>query len=134
MGTTAVRARLPIATAAALVACTVITPSAAQQAPAAPQPRPAAPRGSAASPQFPAGYKGPRLGGHPDLNGMWQAFVTANIDLQDHEAQAGPHTELMGAYGGGPRASPTSQAAKNPTSPTRSRGRRRTPPTGPRST
>ena len=36
--------------------------------------------------------------GHPDLNGLWQAFVTANIDLQDHEAQAssGRHQHLGG--------------------------------------
>ena len=47
-------------------------------------------------------YKAPRLAGHADLNGVWQAFVTANWDLQDHEAQAGPHPELMGAYGAGP--------------------------------
>ena len=40
--------------------------------------------------------------GHPDLNGIWQALVTANWDLQDHEAQPGPHPEIMGAYGGGP--------------------------------
>src|SRR5213596_3000648 len=40
--------------------------------------------------------------GHPDLNGIWQAFVTANWDLQDHAAQPGPHPEIMGAYGGGP--------------------------------
>src|SRR6266550_3414287 len=40
--------------------------------------------------------------GHPDLNGIWQALVTANWDLQDHEAQSGPHPEVMGAYGAGP--------------------------------
>jgi hypothetical protein len=40
--------------------------------------------------------------GHPNLNGIWQAFVTANLDLQDHEAQPGPHPELTGAYGAGP--------------------------------
>ena len=40
--------------------------------------------------------------GHPDLNGIWQAFVTANWDVQDHDAQPGPHPEVMGAYGGGP--------------------------------
>src|SRR6266853_4718599 len=39
---------------------------------------------------------------HPDLNGIWQAFVTANFALQDHEAQPGPHPELMGAYGAEP--------------------------------
>jgi hypothetical protein len=47
-------------------------------------------------------YKAPRAAdGHPDLNGIWQAFGTANWDLQDHEAQAGAHPELMGAYGAG---------------------------------
>src|SRR5262245_3786338 len=43
-----------------------------------------------------------RLDGHPDLNGLWQAMVTANWDLQDHDAQPGPHPEIMGAYGAGP--------------------------------
>src|SRR5262245_46783069 len=48
-------------------------------------------------------YRAPRAaGGHPDLNGIWQAFTTANWDLLDHEAQAGPHPELMGVYGAGP--------------------------------
>jgi hypothetical protein len=55
-----------------------------------------------ASGQFPP-YTPPRtMGGHPDLNGIWQALVTANWDLQDHEAQSGPFPELMGAYGAGP--------------------------------
>ena len=53
--------------------------------------------------QFPAAYRPPRAAdGHPDLNGIWQAFVTANWDIQDHEAQRGPHPELTGAYGAGP--------------------------------
>ncbi len=48
-------------------------------------------------------YKAPRLAdGHPDLNGVWQAFVTANVDLQDHEARPGAHPELLGAYGAEP--------------------------------
>src|SRR6266487_5488412 len=52
--------------------------------------------------QFPS-YRAPRLAdGHPDLNGIWQAMVTANWDLQDHDAQPGPHPEIMGAYGAGP--------------------------------
>ena len=53
--------------------------------------------------QFPATYRAPRLAdGRPDLNGIWQALVTANWDLQDHEAQSGPHPELSGAYAAGP--------------------------------
>jgi len=57
----------------------------------------------AAGPQFPAGYRSARAAdGHPDLNGIWQAMVTANWDLEDHEAQPGPHPELNGAYGAGP--------------------------------
>jgi hypothetical protein len=53
--------------------------------------------------QFPSSYRAPRLAnGHPDLNGIWQALVTANWDLQDHEAQPGPHPELSGAYAAGP--------------------------------
>ena len=52
--------------------------------------------------QFPA-YRAPRAAdGKADLNGIWQAFVTANIDVLDHEAQPGPHPEIMGAYGAWP--------------------------------
>jgi hypothetical protein len=40
--------------------------------------------------------------GHADLNGIWQALVSANWDLLDHEAQSGPHPEITGAYGAGP--------------------------------
>ena len=55
----------------------------AAQSTAGQQPPPAAP--------FPP-YRAPHMAdGHPDLNGIWQAFVTANIDVQDHEAQPGPH-------------------------------------------
>jgi hypothetical protein len=78
-----------------VLACSIIailgfavTPSFAQQ--------------PAANGQFPA-YRPSRMAdGHPDLNGIWQAFVTANWDLQDHEPQAGPHPEIMGVYGAGP--------------------------------
>ena len=60
-------------------------------------------RRPAAAPQFPAGYRPARAAdGHPDLNGIWQAMVTANWNLEDHEAQPGPHPELSGAYGAGP--------------------------------
>ena len=45
----------------------------------------------------------PRMAdGHPNLNGIWQALGTADYNLEDHEAQAGPHPELMGAYSGEP--------------------------------
>jgi len=48
--------------------------------------------------QFPP-YRAPRTAdGTPDLNGIWQAFVTADIDVQDHDAQAGPRPDMMGAY------------------------------------
>jgi hypothetical protein len=52
--------------------------------------------------QFPP-YDAPRTAdGKPDLNGIWQAFVTADIDVEDHDAQAGPHPEILGAYGAWP--------------------------------
>jgi hypothetical protein len=48
-------------------------------------------------------YRAPRTAdGHPDLNGIWQSFTTANWDIQDHEAQPGPHPEIMATYGAGP--------------------------------
>src|SRR5216684_4310978 len=60
-------------------------------------------------------YKAPRLAdGHPDLNGLWQAFVTANIDLDDHEAQSGPHPELLGAYGGWPAGQSIVEGGESP--------------------
>src|SRR5438552_2917124 len=71
-----------------------VMPLAGQQRAAQPQSRPEV--------AFPS-YKAPRMAdGHPDLNGNWQALVSADWDLQDHEAQPGPHPEIMGAYGGGP--------------------------------
>ena len=52
--------------------------------------------------QFPP-YKAPRAAdGKADLNGIWQALVPANIDVLDHDAQPGPHPEIMGAYGAWP--------------------------------
>jgi hypothetical protein len=39
--------------------------------------------------------------GKPNLNGVWQAFTTANWDIQDHPAYAGPMWE-MGAIGAAP--------------------------------
>ena len=40
--------------------------------------------------------------GKPNLNGIWQAFNTANWDILAHEAQAGPRPALMGAWGAQP--------------------------------
>jgi hypothetical protein len=62
---------------------------------------PAAAQGTAASP-FPS-YNPPKTAdGRPDLSGIWQAFTTANIDIEDHAAREGPFPHLMGAYGGEP--------------------------------
>ena len=46
-------------------------------------------------------YRAQRLPGttNPDLNGIWQAFTTANWDLQDHGAEAGPFHPLLGIWG-----------------------------------
>jgi hypothetical protein len=65
---------------------------------AAGQQRPA-PATNASFPTYGAPH---RADGHPDLSGIWQALVTANWDLQDHEAQSGDHPEVMGVYGAGP--------------------------------
>src|SRR5262249_37579174 len=48
-----------------------------------------------------APYRAPRLNGHPDLNGVWQAMNTANWDLLDHPAQPGPMSQT-GAIGAVP--------------------------------
>ena len=43
--------------------------------------------------------KGPRMtDGKPNLNGVWEAITTANWDIQDHSAAAGPMWQL-GAIG-----------------------------------
>src|SRR5689334_6162328 len=47
-------------------------------------------------------YKAPPTAdGKPDLNGIWQAVNTANWDLQDHSAAAGP-VATLGAAGAVP--------------------------------
>jgi len=69
--------------------------------------------------QFPP-YKPARLpDGHPDLNGYWQSMVSADWDLQDHEAQPGPKPEINGVYGAGPADKVSSRAAKYRTVPKR---------------
>ena len=49
-------------------------------------------------------YRAPRLPGtsHPDLTGIWQAFVTANWNLEDHSAEAGPLPTMLGMWGAQP--------------------------------
>ena len=49
-------------------------------------------------------YVAPRLPGtsHPDLSGIWQAFTTANWDIQDHGADPGPFPRLLGVWGAQP--------------------------------
>lgn len=36
----------------------------------------------------------PRMGGKPNLNGIWESLSTANWDLQDHSAYAGPMLQM----------------------------------------
>ena len=45
--------------------------------------------GQAAAPKIPR-----MAGGKPDFNGIWQSLSTANWDLQDHSAYAGPMWEM----------------------------------------
>ena len=49
-------------------------------------------------------YQAPRFVGtkNPDLNGVWQAFTTANYDIQDHPARPGPFPAMLGAWGSEP--------------------------------
>lgn len=94
------------ATVGIAFAVLVVVPAAGQQA--APQQPAAAQSGQSAGQhaldtgQFPP-YKPARMpDGHPDLNGYWQALVSADWDLQDHDAQSGPKPEINGVYGAGP--------------------------------
>jgi len=49
--------------------------------------------------QAPAAYKAPRTAdGKPDLNGIWEAVNTANWNIQDHPAAAGPLPALGAAF------------------------------------
>jgi hypothetical protein len=52
--------------------------------------------------QAPAAVMARTEDGRPDLSGVWQAFTTANWDIEAHEAQPGPHPQIMGAWGAMP--------------------------------
>jgi hypothetical protein len=89
-----------IALAAALL-LSAARPVSSQSAQIASAPR-ANPAQGIKSGDFPA-YKPPHgANGKPDLSGIWQAFVTADIDVLDHSAQAGPHADILGAYSAWP--------------------------------
>ena len=57
----------------------------------------------------------PRVDGHPDLTGIWQAFGTANWDLEDHGPEAGPFYQL-GAIGAIPPGRGVVEGGTIPTS------------------
>ena len=48
----------------------------------------------------PTAFRAPRLAGteNPDFNGIWQAMTTANWDILDHAADAGPLHKAAGAW------------------------------------
>ena len=52
--------------------------------------------------QTPSGGVARTEDGKPNLNGIWQAFTTANWDIEAHQAEAGPHPAIMGAWGAQP--------------------------------
>ena len=59
--------------------------------------------GQTRSPERFPPYRAARtVDGKPDLNGIWQAFTTANWDVLAHAAGPGPHPEQMGAWGAMP--------------------------------
>ena len=49
-------------------------------------------------------YRPPRIGGHPDLNGIWQALNEANYDIEGHDARPAMATR-PGPYGPVPASS-----------------------------
>ena len=78
-------------------------PTAARQAPpAARQAPPAARQAAPAGPARQAASAARTEDGHPNLNGIWQAINSANWDIEAHNAEAGPHPEILGAWGAEP--------------------------------
>src|SRR5215470_6954119 len=87
------RTSLVAAGAVAVVSVVVVPAVLRGQAPAAP-----AGRGAAAAARVPR-----TADGKPNLNGIWQAMVGANWNLEDHGASAGPFFQ-EGAVGASPAA------------------------------
>jgi len=74
-------------------------PAAGRQGGAAP----AAGRQGGAAPAAARPAQGGRADdGKPNLNGVWQALTSANWDVEAHQAEPGPHPEIMGAWGAQP--------------------------------
>jgi len=74
-------------------------PAAGRQGGAAP----AAGRQGGAAPAAARPAQGGRTeDGKPNLNGVWQALTSANWDVEAHQAEPGPHPEIMGAWGAQP--------------------------------
>jgi hypothetical protein len=56
-----------------------------------------------------------RLGGKPNLNGVWQVLNTANVSLEPHDAQPAPAApELLGAIGALPPGQGVVEGGKIP--------------------
>jgi hypothetical protein len=58
--------------------------------------------GAPAAPRPQAQVGGRTEDGKPNLNGVWQALTSANWDVEAHQAEPGPHPEIMGAWGAQP--------------------------------
>jgi len=92
--------------ASAGAAAILLAASGAMAATAAPAAKPAAKAAPAAAKGHAAHGKAAslaRLGGHPNLNGIWQVMNTANWDLEPHDAQiANADPTDLGAIGAEP--------------------------------
>ncbi len=122
-----------IVAAGAVVALTVM-PISGQAAPAQGAAGRAGGAGQGRGAQAAAPARPARIGGKPNLNGVWQAIGTAYWNLEDHSAAPGADLAARRdrRHPGGPRAS--SKAARFRTCRRRSRSATRTAPAGRRPT
>ena len=75
----------------------------------------------------------PRMSdGKPNLTGLWQAMGTADWDIEDHSAAAGPFYQDWARWARLLRGRESSKAAKSRINPRRSIKKRKTSPTGSR--